>query len=167
MFRYALEYYAASTVTDDALGDEEGYEIIAPYSVMFLMARSMELSLKAYLLHKGTTREAIARKISHSLTESLKQAELCGLAQSANIVEDDRKFIAVVDELYNNKEFEYPIMGHKTYPVFGPLQEFGARLLWAAAEVIQRAPQMIKRSRAGNILLAHTNVNERISHIMR
>lgn len=51
ILRYAFEYYAAAKATDDAIGDDEGYEIHAHMVVNFLIGQSIELALKAFLLH--------------------------------------------------------------------------------------------------------------------
>ena len=52
MARYAREYFDAAKAADDVIGKRPGYERFAPAPVMFLVAHSIELVLKAYLRNR-------------------------------------------------------------------------------------------------------------------
>jgi hypothetical protein len=63
--RYATEFFEAALAADDKLGKKEGYEIVAPIPVMFLVGQAIELALKAYLLAKGVELRKLRRYYGH------------------------------------------------------------------------------------------------------
>ncbi len=54
MARYAEEYHEAALGADEKLGTREGYEIVAPVPVLYLVGHSMELSLKSLSIAQGS-----------------------------------------------------------------------------------------------------------------
>jgi hypothetical protein len=147
--RYAIEYFAAAEATDEAIGDQPPYWATAPAPVMFLIGRSLELGLKAFLIHKNVPLEEIKNKIGHNLDRALAAAEKNGLSSVA-LSPEDRAIIKLMNSIYATKDLEYFIRGATTYPVYGPLQTVCKRVL---AEVINEIPQArnLLRSRAGQI----------------
>jgi hypothetical protein len=78
MLRFAIEFYAAAVAADKAIGSSPGYEVTAPTPVNYLMGHAIELGLKAYLLHTGTSLGNI-HKIGHRLCLAYSNARKAGL----------------------------------------------------------------------------------------
>jgi hypothetical protein len=150
----AIEYYAAAIVVDDALGKGPGAEITAPHSVNFLIGRSIELAIKSFLAHRGTSLDIIKR-IGHDLEAALMQAERHGLESMTSLTDDDRGILSVLNALYCSKQFEYPVNGAKCYPVFGPLDLMALRILRPIIDTIPHASSFLARKPAGRILAEH------------
>lgn len=135
MLRYAIEFYAAALATDDAIGDEDGYEVTAPISVNYLVGHAIELGLKAYLLHQGRSLADI-KAIGHRLCLAYEEARKLGLDTHFQPEPEDVSVLNALDALYSDKQFEYIETGPKTFPVFGPLQHFARGLLLGVAHAI-------------------------------
>ena len=141
LIRYASEFYAAGEAADKALGEWPGYEIHAPVPVMFLMAQSIELSLKAFLLSSGVTLPTLrSKKFGHRLSACLKEAQARDLAKIIALLPDDQSVIAVVDDLYSSKQLQYMVIGMKTFPSYGPLQAVALKLLEGIAAHVGYPP---------------------------
>lgn len=142
--RYAVEFFAASAAVDDCLGGDRAYAFIAPISALFLMGRSIELALKAFLLRTAGTFE-----LTHDLELLLADAEGAGLG----IESRDREIVALVNTHYEPKQLEYFEAGARTYPVYGDLEECISRLLFKVLGVIPNG-QVLLNSKAGEMLKA-------------
>jgi len=131
LITYSKNFRDASLAADDKLGTKEGFEIIAPVPVMYLIAHSMELSLKAYLLYKGVELKELKKfkKYGHNLMKCLKKAKELGLNHIVEIEEIEEGALEVLNNLYCNKELNYIVTGYKQYPVFGPLETLSKKLL--------------------------------------
>jgi len=71
--RYAREYHDSAIAADEVIGQRNGFEIGAPAPVMFLIAHSVELALKAYLRHRGFGLDSL-KKLGHELADCWKVA---------------------------------------------------------------------------------------------
>ncbi len=142
--RYAIEFFAASGAVDDCLGRDRAYVFIAPISALFLMGRSIELGLKAFLLQEVKTVE-----FTHDLNSLVKAAEAAGL----KIKSEDREIIALVNTHYEPKQLEYFEAGARTYPTYGDLEETVSRLLLNIVSVIPDGGYLLA-STAGEMLKA-------------
>jgi len=141
MARYATDFFNAALAADDKLGKEEGYEIIAPVPVMFLVGQSIELILKSYLIHKGVSLKHIRTKYGHGLHKSLKKAKELGLDDIVNLTEEDVNAIEILDELYSSKQLQYIVTGSKTFPVFGPVEKVTRKLLLSVGNQVGFQPK--------------------------
>jgi HEPN domain-containing protein len=76
-----------------------GYQLIICYHAM----RSIELSLKSFLMQKGRTRSQVRKDFGHDITDLLLEAEEKGLSFDA------KTFVPIISmtEYYKGKEFEY------------------------------------------------------------
>lgn len=133
--RYACEYYQAAIAADDVLGKKPRYEIVAPTPVMFLVAHSIELILKAYLLNVGLTLGDL-RKLSHGLEGCWNEAVERGIQKSVSLSETDISVLRLISRLHASTELRYIVTGYKEYPVFGPLQELTEKLLKAVCPAV-------------------------------
>jgi hypothetical protein len=133
--RYGCEFLEAAVAADEKMGMKEGYEIVAPIPVMFLVGQSIELSLKSYLLMKGVPLRKLRYKYGHDLHRALRKAKELGLLADAALSKEEEAAIEILDPLYSSKQLQYISTGSKTFPVFGPLQS-AARTLAKGIGVI-------------------------------
>jgi len=82
----------------------------------FLLGRSIELSLKAFLLQSGVPiRELRKRKYGHDLTALLKASFERGIDKRINISSIEQGVIELLNYDYMDKRFEYRISGGTYY----------------------------------------------------
>jgi len=126
--RYAREFFDAALAADDKIGRRPGYDIVAPPPVMFLVAHSIELTLKAYLRHLGLTVTDIV-ELKHDLNKAWRRASELGLRERMPLTKDELETLCLISKLHSSTELRYIRTGYKTLPVFGPLQELCAKFL--------------------------------------
>ncbi|GMV60476.1 MAG: hypothetical protein AMXMBFR72_35640 [Betaproteobacteria bacterium] len=141
MARYAIDFFEAALAADDKLGDKPGYEIIAPIPVMFLVGQAIELALKAFLLKKGVELRKLRHNFGHDLHRSLRKAKELGLADVVALSAEEESVLALLDALYSTKQLQYIVTGAKTFPVFGPLEAVGRKLVYGIAPVAGYPPR--------------------------
>ena len=129
LLRYAKEFHDAALGADDTLGMKRGYEINAPVPVLYLIGHSMELSLKAFLLHKGVTLRELRTQFGHDLGKCFKKAKELGLLGAVAFDEHELGAFSVLNELYSTKQLEYIVTGVKTFPIFGHIQSMSQKLV--------------------------------------
>jgi hypothetical protein len=150
MLRYAIEFYAAAIAADRAIGSTGGYEITAPMPVNYLMGHSIELGLKAYLLHAGRSLDDI-KSIGHRLRLAYSEGQKAGLDAH---FQPDITVLDTLDALYSDKQFEYIETGIKAFPVFGPLQRLARELLLGMTKAIPNGELLLREKyKPGQILL--------------
>ena len=126
--RYAREYYDAALAADDVIGHRAGYEVAAPPPVMFLVAHSIELALKAYLKHTGMSLDKII-KLGHNLVKCWNKAKERGVGELVELTEEDLGVLGLINDLHVSTELRYIQTGFKQFPVFGPLQVVTEKIL--------------------------------------
>jgi len=138
--RYAKEFHDAALGADDTLGMKPGYEIIAPVPVLYLIGHSMELSLKAFLLHKGITLRDLRTKFGHDLGKCFKKAKELGLLNTVEFDEHELGAFSVLNEIYSTKQLEYIVTGVKMFPIFGHIQSMSQKLVDAIGLLVGHKP---------------------------
>lgn len=133
--RYSHEFLEAALAVDERIGREPGYEIVAPIPALYLVGHSIELSLKAYLLHKGQTLQTL-RRYDHNLRKCLQAAEALGLSTLLQFSSQEKGAFEILDVLYSTKQLEYIVTGPKHFPIFGPLETFAAKAFNTIAGVV-------------------------------
>lgn len=93
----------------DFLSAYESFETHKPFSPSkyYLVCRSIELSLKAYLLTKNLSIDNLKRKIGHDLHKTLRKAKELGLDSDVGISQSERAEIEKANLWYKRKGFEY------------------------------------------------------------
>ena len=130
MIRYSIEFYEAARAVDDAIGARPGYVIVAPVPAMYLIGHSIELSLKSFLLHKGTSLKSLRRKpLSHDLLGCLNSAIEKGLSNTIQVLEPRLGALQALNNLYRSKELNYIVTGEKDFPAFGLIQSLSFDLI--------------------------------------
>lgn len=144
LVRYACEFMEAARAADDKMGRKEGFEIVAPVPVMFLVGQSIELALKSFLLSKGVElRKLRSKDYGHSLHRALRKAKELGLDALIALNDDELEAIELLDPLYSTKQLQYIVSGRKTYPVFGPLERAALHLLHAIGREVGLPPRYL------------------------
>ena len=141
MSRYAIEFFEAALAADEKLGKKEGYEIVAPIPVMFLVGQAIELALKAYLLAKGVELRKLRKDYGHEIHRSLRKAKELGLANVVALSAEEEGVIELLDALYMTKQLQYIVTGAKTFPVFGPLESVARKLVYGIAPFAGHPPR--------------------------
>ena len=134
--RYAKEFHEAAEAADRALGHKPGFEIVAPIPVLYLIGHSIELSLKAFLVHRGVGLRELRTQFGHSLHRCLKRAKELGLLDILAFDEHELGAFAVLDDLYSTKQLEYIVTGAKSFPIYGHLQSMSAKLLGSVGPLV-------------------------------
>jgi len=135
MARYGYDFLEAAFAVDKAVGRNEGYEVVAPIPVLYLVGHGIELSLKSYLLQHGFTLAEL-KTLGHNLSACFDRAEQYGLAKSVSFDEHEMGAFRVLDDLYSTKQLEYIVTGAKQFPMFGPLQLFAVKLFNVVADMV-------------------------------
>lgn len=147
--RYAIEYFASAMAADDAIGQQEGHEIIAPMPVNHMMAIAIELSLKAFLRERGVDAYELKNKYGHDLVLLFERARAEGLTGPWTSQEEG--LLAILNKPYKAREFQYIKTGARTLPVFGPLTDLAVSILRASMDGIPFAKNFLRRD-AGLVL---------------
>ncbi len=112
LIRYASDYYKAY----EALVEKyPKFGDLFPVKY-FLVCRSLELAMKAYLRESGLTKQEV-KSHSHDLEKLMKAVQVKGVVFSP-IIQETIKFVNLT---YRPKDFEYPEMGTKEVPELSPL----------------------------------------------
>jgi hypothetical protein len=126
--RYAREYFDSAIAVDEHLGQRQGYEFVAPMPAMFLIAHSIELALKSYLLWSGCSLRRL-RSLGHNLEECWKKALEQGVDKHVTLSDVDLEILKLIGELHSSTELRYIETGFKTFPMFGPLEDLAEKIL--------------------------------------
>jgi hypothetical protein len=100
----------------------------------YLLARAVELALKAFLSANGITLKKLAgRNYGHSLMKLLRAAENRGITADVSLGSEHVEEIQRADKYYSEKVFEYPAISEaiKGYP-----QKPNLVILCSAAELL-------------------------------
>ncbi len=126
--RYARDFFDAAIAADDVIGTRPGYERFAPVPVMFLVAHSIELVLKAYLRTRGLSVGEL-RKRGHNLVECWQWAIEHGVEDHVQLTPVDMEVLELISDLHVSTQLRYIETGFKQFPVFGPLEVLAKKLL--------------------------------------
>jgi len=128
--RYAKEFLEAALAVDNSVGMRKEYRFIPPIPVMYLVGHSIELALKAFLVHKGMhVSELRSKAYGHDLIRCWDKSIELGLGDIFTFTSDDTIIIRLLNDHYSKKELEYIVTGYKEFPVFGPLHKLAVNLV--------------------------------------
>lgn len=101
-FVYASSYKSAA----EALMAQGTSELLVP--TIYLLAHSLELALKSYLLSNGVAAKTLANQpYRHDVARCLSEAEKHGLFASITLTIPQRDAIASASVIFNKKELNY------------------------------------------------------------
>ena len=122
--RYAKEHLEAYTALKEA---KKGHLELCNIKY-FLLCRSLELSLKSELLRRGVaTAGELKTKFRHDLV-TLRDTAINIPTVTFN--SEENAIIDALNPYYKDKEFEYPVVGFKTFPVLDDVEQLCSRLIW-------------------------------------
>ena len=122
----------------DFLNAHKSYKSTQPYSPAsyFLVCRSIELSLKAYLLSKGVARKEIKSQklLGHDLQKLLQKAVILNINSISSISPTQEQELEMANNWYDRKGFEYfefqnIVDGNETLPNLSILVEIADQLI--------------------------------------
>ena len=92
----------------------------------YLCCRSIELSLKSFLLGKGVTKNILKEKLGHDLVNILKRARKEGISDLIKLSATQENCLRKANEYYASKGFEYfelanAIRGYRDRPALKEL----------------------------------------------
>jgi len=125
--RYASEFFRAAQ--DFKIND--GFSPV-PY---YLICRSVELALKAFLLAQGVPKRTLKeRTLGHDLEKVLKKAVSLGLDQVVSITPQHKEELGKANNYYASKGFEYfevtrAATGYPNLPDLRVLSDFASLLI--------------------------------------
>lgn len=132
----------------DFLGAAKGIEIKNEFSPVpyYLVCRSLELSLKAFLLAKGVSKEKLKdrRSLGHDLEKVLGKAISLGIDEFVSLLPSYKVELAKANKYYASKGFEYfkivkAATGYRDLPEINVLSDFATHLVDKLNEVCLKA----------------------------
>lgn len=93
----------------DFLNAYESFETDKPFSPAkyYLVCRSVELSLKSYLLLENVPIKKVKYDLSHNLHKMLRKTKELGIDTVVGITDEEKAEIEKANSWYNRKGFEY------------------------------------------------------------
>ncbi len=144
---------------DEFLKAAEGFEVTGDFSPVacFLYCKSIELSLKAFLLAKSVpvSRFKGKRGIGHDLERALEEAEVLGLVDIIEIACHYKEELRKANYYYVEKGFEYVdnyelMMKVADFPSLKVLSEFASMLVAKLEKIcFESVHTFVERSREG------------------
>ncbi len=134
--RYASEFLKAA----------KGFQKTNAFSPVpyYLFSRSIELSLKAFLLTKGFSKRTLKEKFGHDLEEALNKSVSLGLDDIVVISCLYKDNIKKANNYYASKGFEYfevckAVMGYPNLPSLDVLSEIASTLVSKLEQICIKA----------------------------
>ena len=116
------QYLEAAKILNANVADVEG----SP-PLLFLIAQSVELFMKAHLRGSGFSKEQL-KKLRHNLAKIYEAALSEGLGEHLSHHPDDRAIVALLNAPYCSKDLQYIETGMKIRPAIAPSIDFAKRL---------------------------------------
>ncbi|MBM3732420.1 MAG: hypothetical protein FJW24_02960 [Acidimicrobiia bacterium] len=115
--------------------------------IYYLLGHSIEVALKAFLLHSGESLEDLKGKYGHDLSKAAYNVISRRSNPVSMIVENNLSIIKLLNPYYSAKEFEYRITGFKRLPRSENLMSFLSNILPAINELLppRRYKRIIKK----------------------
>jgi hypothetical protein len=126
MLRYAENYRVAA---EQVIGDCDPLESSLLMPAYNLLAQSIELSLKAYLLSRGMENKRLRGPLlGHNLSGLVAESESLGFGDLVLLDDLDRELIASLSKYYETHEFRYIRTGPKELPYWSLISPLANRL---------------------------------------
>lgn len=137
LVRYSIDFMEAALAVDAAICIRP----VALVPALYLVGHSIELSLKAYLLHRGVSLSEL-RSLGHNLGSCLKKAEELDLLNHVQFESYEVASFEFLDELYSTKQLEYIVTGEKIFPETYLIMRFANKLSDAVYAIVWFNEQM-------------------------
>ena len=114
----------------------------------FLLGHALELAFKSYIRAKGDSLNSL-RTVGHNLVVAKELAVTAGIEELVRLDEREHLAIAVLNEYYLRKEFEYRVTGVKIYPEAKLLAELVEKLLNGTHDVCLKSVLIVPPNKVG------------------
>ena len=136
----ASEYLAAATIVlPPPTTDLEALRMKISFPAYFLVGHSIELSLKAFLLGRGVTKDQLKSRIfGHKLDALLTEARRRRLGNEVKLPQVETRAIVELNYCYSVKEFEYVEVGYRRLPSYALVHRVAGRLCHGLQAYVRR-----------------------------
>ena len=134
--RYAYEYIDAARLVDERDTERHPGNQISPMPAYFLAAHGIELTLKAYLRHKGVTVRELSGKLGHDLHACYRKSKELGLLGIFKEHAKDVDAMRMLVDLNRDQGLRYIKTGVKHFPLWSLVDPLAVRLHQAVAPVV-------------------------------
>ena len=122
-------YFTCANDADKNVGKFPAYALSAPRPVMLLMAFSIELALKSFLLENGCSYKKIV-SLGHNLSKTWEECIAHGADKSLVLDEKELQLLAVISDLHVSMSLRYRIPSKLgRLPVYGALETLTSKFL--------------------------------------
>jgi len=132
---FATEFYDTAIAARSNAPKNSLYQEIAPVPVYYLLAHSIELGLKSYILHHGKDLRRL-KKISHNLAGCWAEAVRHGFDKHLRLTESHEITLNLLSEAHAANDFRYLYTGHKLWPLYEPVQILAYEILTTITPVV-------------------------------
>lgn len=131
--RYAYDYLHAAMVveTNDPIPSH-----ISPVPAYFLALQGIELTLKAFLRHKGLSVKDLQKKFGHDLHACHRKAKELGLQEVFKELSVDGDAMRMLVGLNDQQGLRYIKTGVKHFPLWSIVEPLAVRLHQAVAPLV-------------------------------
>lgn len=131
--RYAYEYLHAAMVVESNVSTPTQ---IAPVPAYFMALHGIELTLKAFLRHKGVSVKELQNKFGHDLHACHRKAKELGLHEVFKELPVDSDAMRMLVRLNDQQGLRYIKTGMKHFPLWSIVEPLAIRLHQAVAPLV-------------------------------
>lgn len=126
---YAKQYLEAAILVDTQMSKRKSFGHIQAPPAVFLLAHGLEITLKAYLLHKGMDLEVLGKRpFGHNLKRLLSEAQKLGLDELYQGSVEELRAVAILDALNVRHQQRYIETGATVSLPWDDAEQFSVRL---------------------------------------
>lgn len=135
--RYAFEYIDAAILVEEARGEPQFVPQASYTPAYFLAVHGLELTLKAFLLHKGIEIDVLgSRQYGHDIKKCFAKADEMGIAHIFRKYDNDELALELLSELNHQHQLRYIQTGFKRFPLWSIVEPLIVRLYEAVSEEV-------------------------------
>jgi hypothetical protein len=137
LLRYGFDYIDAARIVDESKVEEPAFARISPIPAYFLALHGIELTLKAFLRHRGVSaRDLRSKTFGHDALACLRKAKEFGLLGVYQVSKDDHDALAMLLNLNQHQGLRYIKTGAKRFPLWSVVEPFAVRLHQSVAKEV-------------------------------
>ena len=141
LVRYAKEYLEAAILVDAQMGKRKSFGHLQSPPAVFLLAHGLELTLKAFLLHKGMTIEVLGKKpFGHNLKPLRREAKKLGLDEFYRGNAAELRAVLILDALNARHQQRYIETGATIALPWDDAEEYAVKLHQQVAKTLGAKP---------------------------
>ena len=135
--RFAKEYLEAAILVDTQMGKRKSFGHIQSPPAVFLLAHGLELTLKAYLLHKEMTIDVLEKRpFGHNLKRLRREAKTRGLDGLHPGRAAELRAVLILDALNVRHQQRYIETGATVSLPWDDAEQYAVQLHQAVAKVL-------------------------------